>query len=45
MTVVEENEHLKILVQFLHISGTEENEAGEPRIDWLDFSLLLKVKE
>ncbi|NLC51128.1 MAG: DUF4153 domain-containing protein, partial [Firmicutes bacterium] len=40
MIFVDETEHLKIMVIFQSIYGTEN---GEPSIDWLDFAVLLKI--
>lgn len=45
MTFVDKNEHLEIKVFFRNINGTEAGENGEPQIEWLDFSLLLKLVE
>lgn len=45
MIFVEENENLKIMLRFQNINGTEDGGNGQPKIDWLDFSVLLKMVE
>jgi len=44
MTFVDENEDLKIMLRFQNINGTEDGENGQPKIKWLEFSLLFKEK-
>lgn len=44
MTYEDENEHLKIMILFRNINGTENGEDGRPRIEWLDFSVFIKLK-
>ncbi len=43
MTFVEENEHVKVLILFNHMSGNEVGEDGKPDIDWLECSVLFKA--
>ncbi|NLT94466.1 MAG: DUF4153 domain-containing protein [Clostridia bacterium] len=44
MTFVDENVQFKLVFLFNHISGHKEGSDGQPRIEWMDFSLLVKVK-
>jgi len=44
MTYVDENETVKIMLLFTNISGSEDNGDGQPRIEWLDFSVFVSLK-
>lgn len=44
MTFVDENENIKIMILFNNISGNEEGLNGLPQIEWLEFSLFVKLK-
>ncbi|MFZ7103021.1 MAG: DUF4153 domain-containing protein [Peptococcaceae bacterium] len=45
MTFADKNAHVRIMIRFRNINGTEDSGGGAPRIDWLDFSVLLKLAE
>ena len=43
MIFVEKNEKLAVKLFFHHIHGHKEPESGKNKIDWMEFSVLLKV--
>ncbi|KUO49065.1 MAG: hypothetical protein APF76_10590 [Desulfitibacter sp. BRH_c19] len=43
MTFVDENEQLKVMFLFQNINGKEDGGNGQPRIEWLNFSVLFTV--
>lgn len=44
MTFVDRNDHFELVFLFRHINGIENGSDGQPQVEWIDFSLLIKIR-